>query len=107
MGVQWLLGLVLVLVLAGLFFAVLGLAWHVGRWLASSVSRLISGSAELHGDAPPGGSEAGMGRGGAPSQGWCPNDKCRNHNLPGARFCARCGRPLAAGGAAGDSVSTG
>lgn len=85
MKVPLLIGLVLVLAVAVLFFGVVAWIRHMVSLAAGKVSRSITARAEV----------GGAWRPVAPvRKRHCPNEKCGNYNLAAARYCARCGQRL-------------
>ncbi|MFQ5490706.1 MAG: hypothetical protein ACE5GE_08300 [Phycisphaerae bacterium] len=74
-------GLIGVLVVAGLFFAVVRLM--LGGWSSCSgrVERLFGGKRQSRGG----------------NRVRCPNEKCGTANRADARFCARCGQRIRGG----------
>ena len=82
--IELLTGLVIVVLVAVVFFVAM-------KAILSAVARLFRGGPGCCGPDPPAGRRGEMKRRGRLI---CPNDTCRHVNVPGAKFCARCGRSL-------------
>ncbi|MHC4064539.1 MAG: hypothetical protein ACYSUI_08565 [Planctomycetota bacterium] len=107
MHFELLAGLLAVVVVAGLFFVLAKSAVHLLVSLGRGMDRLLGGlrpgNGRRHWMRAAGRT---VGRDLAQAR-YCPQEKCRHSNVPVARFCARCGRPLAAGGPIAGSVAAG
>ena len=88
--------LIVVLLVTALAFVVIRLLVSLATALGHAVGHLFSGGPGTdRGAAQPGTFAAASWQAGTGQAGKCSNQQCRKINVPEARFCARCGRPLA------------